>query len=115
MDKNLKTILIIAGIIVAVLVILSVVPGLIWGGQYGSWGMMGPGMMGGYGTMFFMPVLWIVILGLIIWAVAAAVRPGEYRGSDSVTAPSALELLKKRYASGEINKEEFEEKKKDLV
>ncbi len=28
---------------------------------------------------------------------------------------SALEILKKRYARGEINKVEYEEKKKDLV
>jgi putative membrane protein len=28
---------------------------------------------------------------------------------------SALEVLKKRYARGEISKEEFEEKKKDLI
>ena len=28
---------------------------------------------------------------------------------------SALEILKKRYARGEINREEFEEKKKELV
>ena len=35
-------------------------------------------MMGGYGTMFLMPILWIVVIGLIVWAVAAAVRrPGE--------------------------------------
>src|SRR3972149_7980807 len=106
MDKNVKTALIIGGIIVAVLVILSVVPGLIWGGQYGSWGMMGPGMMGGYGTMFFMPVLWIVVIGLIFGAVVAAVRPGAFGGSDSASSrpDSSLEVLKKRYARGEIDK-----------
>ena len=113
MDKNSKTVLIIGGIIIAVIVILSVVPGLIWGWQ--GYGMMGSGMMGGYGAMFLMPVLWIVVLGLIIWAVVAAVRPGESSRSDSATFSSALDVLKKRYARGEINKEEYEEKKKDLT
>lgn len=115
MDRSLKTVLIIGGIVVAVLVILSVVPGLIWGGQYGGWGMMGPGMMGGFGTMGFMGIFWVLVLGLIIWAVVAAVRPGESSSSDSATASSALDVLKKRYARGEINKEEYEEKKRDLA
>lgn len=115
MDKKLKKTLIIGGIIVAVLVILSVVPGLLWGWQGYGYGMMGPGMMGGYSTMFLMPILWIVVIGLIIWAVVAAFRrPGE---SDitSRSADSALEILKRRYARGEIDKEEYEAKKKDLV
>ena len=115
MDRILKTALIIGGIIIASIVILSVVPGLLWGGQYRGWGvMMGPGMMGGYGTMFLMPILWIAIIGLIVWAVATAARHGESSGSDSTATPSALEVLKKRYARGEINKEEYEEKKRDL-
>ena len=37
------------------------------------------------------------------------------RPSDSPKAESVLEILKKKYAQGEINKEEYEEKKKDLV
>ncbi|MBI2287998.1 MAG: SHOCT domain-containing protein [Chloroflexi bacterium] len=79
--------------------------------------MMGPGMMGGYGTMWLMPIFWIVLLGVIIWAVAAAARgTGQLGSYDSVSRPdSALEILKKRYARGEINKEEFEERKKDLI
>ena len=113
MDKSLRTALIIGGIVIGVIVILSVVPGLIWGWQ-GYGGMMGPGMMGGYGSMFFMPILWIVVIGLIVWAVTAAVRrPGDTDMTRS--GESALEILKRRYARGEINKQEYEERKKDLV
>ncbi len=116
MSQNMKTVLIIGGIIAVVLIVFPLVFGLIWGGQYGGWGMMGPGMMGGFGWMWLMPVFWIVFLGLIIWAIAASVRrSSESRGSDSSKADSALELLKKRYARGEIDKQEYEEKKKDLV
>ena len=115
MDKNLKTALIIGGIIIGVIVILSIVPGLICGWQDFGYGMMGSGVNGGYSVMFLMPILWIVVIGLIIWVVVAAIRrPGE---SDSTarSADSALEILKRRYARGEINKEEYQEKKKDLV
>ncbi len=116
MDKNVKTALIIGGIVVAALIVLPLVFGLIWGWQGGGWGMMGPGMMGGFGWMWFMPIFGILILGLIIWAVAAAVRgASQPSGSDSSRPDSALEVLKKRYARGEINKEEYEEKKKDLA
>jgi putative membrane protein len=118
MDKNVKTALIIGGIIVAALIVLPSVSGLIWGGQYGGWGMMGPGMMGGFGTMGVMSIIWIVVLGLIIWAVVALVRGGSQSGgsdSSSSRPDSALEILKERYARGEINKAEFEEKKKDLI
>ncbi len=116
MDKNVKTALIIGGIIVAVLIILPTVLGAIWGWGGGGWGMMGPGMMGGFGWMWFMPIFGILFLGLIIWAVVALVRGvSQPSSSDSSKAESALDVLKKRYAQGEINKEEYEEKKKDLA
>lgn len=115
MDKNLKKALIIGGIIIGVIVVLSVVPGLIWGWQGYGYGMMGSGMMGGYGTMFLMPILWIVVIGLIVWAVAAAANRSGEAGNTMQTDGSAMEILKKRYARGEINKEEYEDRKKDLV
>ncbi|MBI2851246.1 MAG: SHOCT domain-containing protein [Chloroflexi bacterium] len=78
--------------------------------------MMGPGMMGGFGAMGLMAIFWIVVLGLIIWAVVAAVRgTGSLGAGSGGQADSALEILKKRYARGEINKAEYEEKKKDLA
>jgi uncharacterized membrane protein len=41
-------------------------------------------------------------------------RPGS-RGTGSHGGDSALDMLNKRYAQGEINKEEYEEKKKDIT
>ena len=84
-----------------------------------EWG-HGPGMMGhGYGMGWFGPILmiafWIaVIVGIVFlirWLVLA-VRPGSH---GTAAGESALEILKKRYARGEINKEEFEQKKRDLT
>ncbi len=116
MNKNVKTALIIGGIIVAALIVLPLVFGLIWGGQYGGWGMMGPGMMGGFGWMWFMPIFMILFWGLIIWGVVALVRGlSGSRSADSPKAESALDVLKRRYARGDISKEEYEEKKKDLA
>ena len=113
MSKNLKTTLMIGGIVIAVLTILSLVFGLISGWQYGGWG-----MMGGFGWMWLMSIFMILFWGLVIWGIVALVRGlSGSRGSDSTppTADSALEVLKRRYARGEINKEEYEEKKKDLI
>ena len=117
MDKSLKTALIIGGIILAIIVIVPTIIGATTGWQGGGWGMMGPGMMGGYGAMGLMGAFWVVVLGLIIWAVLGAARgTGQSGSSDSASRPeSSLEILKKRYARGEINKAEYEEKKKDLI
>ncbi len=82
-------------------------------------GMMGPGMMNwgsgmGWGWSIIMMAFWIaVVVGIIFlirWVVLSTDRKSEHRAEES-----ALDILDKRYARGEINKEEFEEKKKDLV
>ncbi len=116
MNKNIKTAFIIGGVIVAILIIVPLIFGLIGGWQGYGYGMMGPWMMGGYGGAWFMPIIMIVFWGLVIWGIVALIR-GLSRGDtgSSMQADSALEILKRRYARGEINKEEFEDKKKDLV
>jgi putative membrane protein len=118
MNKNIKTALIIGGVLVAILIIVPLIFGLIGGWQgYSGYGMMGPWMMGGYGGMWFMPIIMIVFWGLIIWGIVALVRGVSSSGNSGSPnqADSALEILKRRYARGEINKQEYEERKKDLV
>ena len=116
MSKNVKTALIIGGIVVVVLIVLPIVFGAVSRWQDGSWGMMGSGMMDGFSWWWFMPIFFILFWGLVIWGIVALVRGlSGSRGSDSSKADSALEVLKRRYARGEINKEEYEEKKEDLT
>ena len=118
MNKNVKAALIVGGIVIAILIIVPLVFGTVSGWQGGGWGMMGPGMMGGFGWMWLMPIFFIISWGLVIWGIVALVRSlSGSRGSDSGSSrpDSALEVLKKRYAHGEIAKEEYEEKKHDLV
>lgn len=72
-----------------------------------DWHMYGPW---GWGMMFFMVIFWVlVIAGAIYLFRRLPFRPMEKQED------SALEILKKRYARGEISKEEFEEKKRDLI
>lgn len=60
----------------------------------------------------FMWILWLVIIGLVVWAVAAG--GDRARGPDTPPSKSALEILEERYARGDIDREEFEQKKADL-
>jgi len=122
MDKNLRIGLIIGGIVLALLVIVPLVWSGFSGGQnnyYGGWGgMMGLGMMGGFGGLMFIPM--VVVWGLIIWGVVWLVRGtcgcGTAVGSSREEhKDSAIDILKARYARGEVSKEEFEEKKKGLI
>jgi len=56
---------------------------------------------------------WILLLVGLVLLIRWLWEQGA--GKSSQDGESALEILKKRYARGEINKEEFEEKKKDLL
>lgn len=117
MNQGVKTGLIVGGIILAVLIIVPGIFGANWGGQSSGFGMMGGfgGMMNGFGGMGLMAIVWIVFIGIIIWAIVAAVQNSTESKSQGSAAGSALDVIKKRYARGEIDKAEFNEKKKDLI
>jgi len=78
---------------------------------------MGPWMMNwGFGMWWFMPFIMIAfgivvmagIIFLIRWVMLST------RGREAKAEETALEILKKRYAKGEISKEDFERMKKDI-
>ena len=75
---------------------------------FGSFGMGGYGMMGfgmGFGFIFML-LFW----GLVIWLIVTLINASQSNknGLDSLT------ILKKRYASGEITKRQYEKMKKEL-
>jgi len=80
---------------------------------------VGPWMMDGWGISWFGGILMVIIAVLVIigavylikWIVNST-RNQSQRGSFQTA--SALDILKERYARGEIDKQEFEAKKNDL-
>ncbi|MBI4715245.1 MAG: SHOCT domain-containing protein [Nitrospirae bacterium] len=72
-----------------------------WGGGMGLW-------------MVFGLFLWILLIAgivlFVVWLVQKTAGGGERRAEET-----ALEILKKRYAKGEISKAEYEEKKRDIL
>ena len=74
-----------------------------------GWGhMMG---YGGYGGIFMWLVL-ILIAGVVIYFVVNWSK-GAKNPADS-TREGPTDILKRRYANGEISKEEFDRLKKDI-
>lgn len=67
---------------------------------------------GGYGGLFML-VFWIaVIVGIIF--LAKWIIEHSRGSSSSSSGESAMDILKERYAKGELDKEEFEQKKRHL-
>jgi putative membrane protein len=56
-----------------------------------------------------MILFWVLIIVAVVLGIRWLMGQGKESQSDS-----ALEVLRQRYARGEINKEEFESRKKDL-
>ena len=64
----------------------------------------------GYGGGF----MWILFLIIIVLLIYAFMQKPTSKDSDLSTGEKPLDILKKRYAKGEISKDEFEKIKKDL-
>jgi putative membrane protein len=83
----------------------------------GSYAPQGPGGWGhmmncgfGYGGMF-MWIIFLIVIGVVIYFI---VQTQKTKGQTPTQNESHLDILKRRYAKGEIAKEEYEKMKKDL-
>jgi putative membrane protein len=69
---------------------------MMWG--YGGWGMI------------FMGLFWLGVVALVIWGIRSK---GHARDSQDLST-HAMEILEQRYARGEIDTDEFRERREAL-
>ena len=83
---------------------------LYWDGGWAAW-------------MAFMPLLWIALIGLVVWAVIRLTRRPSGRGDDTdrgwlptgTPRETPEEILDRRFASGEIDADAYHEARKHLA
>lgn len=78
-----------------------------------GWGMMG-GWGGGYGLLHLVisVAILIAIVAFVVWLVRSVAGPSMHY-TQSRRSPG-LDALEERYARGEINRDEYLQKKKDI-
>jgi putative membrane protein len=81
---------------------------------YGGWGMMGNWGMGWPG-MLFMMLFWVLVIVGVVSLIKWLIQSTKRNQGDDDRSNRALEILKERYARGEIDKSEFEAMRKDLI
>jgi len=75
-----------------------------------GWVMM---LIGGLVMLLF----WGIVIVLAVWVIRALTRPERDRGvggPSTLQENSAIEILKQRYARGEISREEYQNMRRDL-
>jgi putative membrane protein len=79
-----------------------------------EWGMMGGW---GYGYGPFHMIFWFLILIAIVIGIVWLVRARVPSGAHHLTArrSAGLDVLEERYARGEIGRDEYLQKKKDIA
>ena len=112
-----RDIAVIAGVVVVV-VLLFGFPGA---GMMGFGG-FGPGMMGGFYRGYgyapwwgiIMLLFWALVIGGAVILVGRLVRQGNETPRGGGREDSSVEILRQRYARGEITRDQFDQMRRDL-
>lgn len=69
-------------------------------------------MMGG--MWFFSILFWVLIIAGVVFITKWFLKRGRNKEGSGVNEDSVLVILEKRYAKGEIDRETFEQMKRDI-
>ncbi len=75
------------------------------------WGYWGGGPGGWFGPLLML-VFWVLVIGGIVLALRSWWHQPSHRGQ---YGDNALDILRERYARGELSREQFEEMRRDLT
>ncbi len=81
----------------------------------GNWFCGPEGLFGFHSGGFFHLIFWVAGLLLLFIVFRALFASKQNNTNTAVNISSALSILEERYASGEIDQDEFLQKKKDLL
>jgi putative membrane protein len=111
---------VVVGLILLVILALGAGLGLTLWARGVAPGIMRPGFVGGFAWPFFLLrglgglLFWALIIVGIILVVGALARGTPRPNAGVVTGESPLDILKRRYAKGEISKEQYDEMRQTL-
>ncbi len=63
----------------------------------------------------FTLVGWVIVFMIIVWVIRAVRGKGHHVRGHNLFRDPGMDTLRERYAKGEIDKKEFEERKRDLM
>jgi len=115
-------------VLVQTVAALCLLPGAVWAQaqapsdaeRYYGWGPHMMGWGGGWYAMIFGPLFMILFLGVLVALAVVLARwlggpwPGTYPPHQLPPSRTPLDILKERFARGEIDKAEFEDRRRVL-